>query len=39
MTAFASLEIYQEAARLDAVVLDKPFEIQRLVEIAMRLIG
>ena len=37
MTAFASRETYEEAARLGAVVLDKPFELERLRAIARRL--
>ena len=38
MTAFGNQETHQEAARLGAVVLDKPFEMERLAAIARRLI-
>lgn len=39
MTAFGSEEAHQEAARLGAVMIDKPFPLQRLGVIARRLLA
>jgi DNA-binding NtrC family response regulator len=36
MTAFGSSETHEEAARLGAVVLDKPFDLERLGALAER---
>jgi DNA-binding response OmpR family regulator len=38
MTAFGSQETHEEAARLGAVVLDKPFEMEKLAGVARRLV-